>query len=226
MVILLALSVLFTSILWVEEPPQHQQQHSQQSQLLPLANIIPTEATNTAANDTSASSNGNNLTRQKQISSGNDTTTASSTGLRIAYPRGWIANDLGNGTVSIMTPLRTDLMRFTVNVVNLPPSLENITLDKIVDLNLNSSKQQLSNFSLVESNTTTISPENQSARKIVYTNNNKDPNFPLKFKTMQIITIRDGQAYTISYVSEDSQYLRHLSIIERMINSISFEQRQ
>jgi hypothetical protein len=70
--------------------------------------------------------------------------------------------------------------------------------------------------------TTTISSENQSARKIVFTNTNKDPNFPLKFKTMQIFTIKDGQIYTISYVSEDSQYSRYLPTIENMIDSITF----
>jgi eukaryotic-like serine/threonine-protein kinase len=130
---------------------------------------------------------------------------------------------VGNGTVRFSTPLRTDLMRFTVNVVNLPPSLQNMTLDKLVELNLNSLKQQLSNFSLIETNTTTISPENQTAQKIAYTNTNKDPNFPLRFKTMQIFTIKDGQIFTISYVSEESQYLKYLSTIERMIDSITFK---
>jgi hypothetical protein len=125
-------------------------------------------------------------------------------------------NDLGNGTVRFSTPLRTDVMRLTVKVVDLPPSSKNITLNKLVELNLNSSRQLLSNFSLIESNATTLSSENQSAHKIVYTNTNKDPNFPLKFKTMQIFTMKDGQLFTISYVSEDSQYLRYLPTIENM----------
>ena len=170
--------------------------------------------------------NSNSSSIQPQTSN-NDTagTNASqlSPDLQIAYPRGWMANDLGNGTIRFSTPLRTDLMRFTVNVVNLPPSMENMTLDRLVDLNLNITNQQLSNFSLVETNTTTISPENQSAHKIIYTNTNKDPTFPLKFRTMQIFTIKDCQIFTISYVSEDSQYLRFLPTIERMIDSITFK---
>ncbi len=109
-------------------------------------------------------------------------------------------------------------MRFTVNVVNLPSSMENMTLDNIVELNLNTSRQQLSNFSLIESNATTISSENQSAYRIVYTNTN----IPLKFKTMQIFTIKDGQLYTISYVSEASQFSRYLPTIENMIDSVAF----
>lgn len=147
-------------------------------------------------------------------------------GLRISYPSGWRVDDLGNGTVRFSTPLRTDLMRFTVNVVDLPSALKNITLDKLVELNLDSSGQQLSNFSLIESNVTTISSENQSARKILFTNTNKDVNFPLKFKTMQIFTIKDGQIYTISYVSEDSQYSRYLPTIENMIESITFTKKK
>jgi hypothetical protein len=143
-------------------------------------------------------------------------------GIQIAYPDEWLVNDLGNGTVRFSSPLRTDLMRFTVNVVNLPSSMKNMTLDNIVELNLNTSRQQLSNFSLVESNTTTISSENQSAYRIVYTNTNKDPAFPLKFKTMQIFTIKDGQLYTISYVSEASQYGRYLPTIDNMIDSVTF----
>lgn len=45
---------------------------------------------------------------------------------------------------------------------------------------------------------------------LVYANTIKDPYFPLKFKTMQIITIKDGQLYTLSYGSEASQYGRYL----------------
>ena len=155
------------------------------------------------------------------------TTTPSSTssplaGIQIAYPNEWLVNDLGNGTVRFSSPLRTDLMRFTVNVVDLPSSMNNITLDNLVELNLNTSRQQLSNFSLLESNATTISSENQSAYRIIYTNTNKDPNFPLKFKTMQVFAIKDGQLYTLSYVSEDSQYGRYLPTIENMIDSITF----
>ena len=143
-------------------------------------------------------------------------------GIQIAYPNEWLVNDLGNGTVRFSSPLRTDLMRFTVNVVNLPSSMANMTLDNIVELNLNTSRQLLSNFSLIESNATTISSENQSAYRIVYTNTNKDPSFPLKFKTMQIFTIKDSQLYTISYVSEASQYGRYLPTIENMIDSVAF----
>jgi hypothetical protein len=60
---------------------------------------------------------------------------------------------------------------------------------------------------------------------IVFTSTNKDPNFPLKFRTMQIFTIKDGQIFAISYVSEDSQYMRFLPTIERMIDSITFKKR-
>ena len=69
------------------------------------------------------------------------TTSSPAGGIQIAYPKKWIVNDLGNGTVRFSTPLRTDLMRFTINVVNLPSSLpKNMTLDKIVELNLNQLK--------------------------------------------------------------------------------------
>jgi hypothetical protein len=219
MVIFGAFSLMFLSSLWEGEPPQR----PRQLQLPPLVNILPAEATTMTTSNTNDTGNGNNLTIQEQVSTNDNTTAPSSAGLRIAYPKGWIANDLGNGTVRFSTPLRTDLMRFTVNVVNIPPSLQNMTLDSIVELNLNRLRQQLSNFSLVETNTTTLSPENHTAQKIVYTNTNKDPNFPLGFKTMQIFAIRDGQIVTASYVSEQSQYQRFLPIIERMIDSITFK---
>jgi hypothetical protein len=64
-------------------------------------------------------------------------------GIQIAYPDEWLVNDLGNGTVRFSSPLRTDLMRFTVNVANLPSSMKSMTLDNIVELNLNASRQQL-----------------------------------------------------------------------------------
>jgi hypothetical protein len=197
------------------------------SSLSPLkAAMAQGQGENAPLNAVPTRNDSNSSSIQPQVSD-NETAESNATslspGIQIAYPREWIANDLGNGTVRFSTPLRTDLMRFTVNVVNLPPSLENMTIDKLVELNLNSTKQQLSNFSLVETNTTTISPENQSAHKIVYTNTNKDPTFPLKFRTMQIFTIKDDQIFTISYVSEDSQYMRFLPTIERMIDSITFK---
>ena len=171
-------------------------------------------------------SSDNNINNDANVDNNNNTnaTAASSPalGIQMGYPSEWIVNDLGNGTIRFSSPLRTDLMRLTVNVVNLPASLKNITLDEIVEQNLNRLKQQLSNFSIIESNATTISSENQSAHKIVYTNTNKNPNFPLKFKTMQIFAIKDGQLFTISYVSEDSQYFRYLPTIESMIDSITF----
>jgi eukaryotic-like serine/threonine-protein kinase len=194
--------------------------------LSPLQPVIAQEQISPPTSIPGTTNNSNSSSIQPQVSN-NDTAgtnaTSSSPGIQISYPREWIANDLGNGTVRFSTPLRTDLMRFTVSVANLPPSLENMTIDKLVEINLNRSKQQLSNFSLVESNTTTVSPENQSGHMIVYTNTNKDPNFPLKFKTMQIFTIKDGQLYTLSYVSEDSQYPRYLPTIENMIDSITFK---
>jgi hypothetical protein len=165
-----------------------------------------------SSNDTNATNSDSNATAPS----------SSLTGIQIAYPDEWLVYDLGNGTVRFSSPLRTDLMRFTVNVVNLPSSMENMTLDNIVQLNLDTSKQQLSNFSLLESNATTISSENQSAYRIVYTNTNKDPSFPLKFKTMQVFAIKDGQFYTLSYVSEASQYERYLPTIENMIDSVTF----
>jgi hypothetical protein len=143
-------------------------------------------------------------------------------GIQIAYPNEWLVNDLGNGTVRFSSPLRTDLMRFTVNVFDLLSSMKNMTLDNLVELIINASTKQLSNFSLLESNATTISSENQSAYRIIYTNTNKDPNFPLKFKTMQVFAIEGGQLYILSYVSEDSQYRRYLPTIENMIQSITF----
>jgi serine/threonine-protein kinase len=166
-------------------------------------------------NDTIATDSDNNTT-------GTSPPFSPLSGIQIAYPDEWLVNDLGNGTVRFTSPLRTDLMRFTVNVVNLPSSMANMTLDNIVELNLNTSRQLLSNFSLIESNATTISSENQSAYRIVYTNTNKDPSFPLKFKTMQIFTMKDSQLYTLSYVSEASQYGRYLLTIENMIDSVTF----
>jgi hypothetical protein len=39
---------------------------------------------------------------------------------------------------------------------------------------------------------------------------------------LRIFTIKDGQLYTISYVSEASQYGRYLPTIENMIDSVVF----
>lgn len=206
-IIILSLDITIIHVYGIQEQSP-QLLISQQHQTRELLQIV-------SINDTIATDSDNNTT-------GTSPPLSPLAGIQIAYPDEWLINDLGNGTVRFSSPLRTDLMRFTVNVVNLPTSMANMTLDNIVELNVNTSRQYLSNFSLVESNTTTISSENQSAYRIVYTNTNKDPSFPLKFKTMQVFAIKDGQLYTLSYVSEASQYGRYLPTIENMIDSVTF----
>jgi hypothetical protein len=39
---------------------------------------------------------------------------------------------------------------------------------------------------------------------------------------MQVFTVKDGQLYILSYVSEASQYGRYLPTIENMIDSVAF----
>jgi eukaryotic-like serine/threonine-protein kinase len=91
---------------------------------------------------------------------------------------------------------------------------QNISLDEVVDANINNLKQSLIDFELIELNATTISGNNP-AYKVVYTNREEED----EHKTMQVLSIKEDKAYLLTYIAEKRKYLDYLPIIERMINS-------
>ena len=93
----------------------------------------------------------------------------------------------------------------------------NSTLEELTDRNLELAKS-LPDFNVTEFNRTSIL-SGIPAYKIVYTF--ADPGSPLLplFKSMNLWTIKEGKAYTISYSASESEFSNHLETIQSMIDS-------
>ena len=112
---------------------------------------------------------------------------------------------------------------YTQNLSSLPiEQQQNITLDSLTRIGINAAKQNLNNLQFLDLETANVTlglGQNNQAHKVIYSNTNKNATFPLQFVTMQTYTIKDGKIYGISYVSEASQFFRHLPAVQRMIDS-------
>jgi hypothetical protein len=97
-----------------------------------------------------------------------------------------------------------------------------MTLNALTRMGINTAKANLNNFHLIDLETANVTlglGQNNEAHKIIYSNTNTNTTFPLQFVTLQTYTIEDGKIYGISYVSEASQFFRHLPAVQRMIDS-------
>jgi hypothetical protein len=159
-----------------------------------------------------------------------------SLGINLQYPSNWRVDertytnnntiDSNASTIKLTSPSKKDLMVvsvYTKNLSSLPiEQQQNITLDSLTRTGINAAKQNLNNLQFLDLETANVtlglSQDNQ-AHKIIYSNTNKNASLPLQFVTMQTYTIKDGKIYGISYVSEASQFFRHLPAVQRMVDS-------
>jgi hypothetical protein len=158
-----------------------------------------------------------------------------SLGINLQYPSNWqvqgrtgIDNNNNNTASSIKfsSPSKKDLMVvsvYTQNLSSLPVERQqNITLDSLTRTGISAAKENLNNLQFLDLETTNVTlglGQNNPAHKVIYSNTNKNASFPLQFVTMQTYTIKDGKIYGISYVSEASQFFRHLPAVQRMVDS-------
>jgi hypothetical protein len=158
----------------------------------------------------------------------------SSLGINLQYPSVWKVEERTNidndnnttNSIKFSSPSKKDLMVvsvYTQNLSSLPiEQQQNITLDSLTRTGINAAKQNLNNLQFLDLETANVTlglGQNNPAHKIIYSNTNKNASFPLQFVTMQTYTIKDGKIYGISYVSEASQFFRHLPAVQRMIDS-------
>lgn len=147
-------------------------------------------------------------------------------GISIQYSSDWLLQERTNtSSIKFSSPAKADLMVVSVYVQNLssfPAQQQNMTLDSLTRMSVNAAKENLNNFQLLDLETANVTlglGQNDQAHKIIYLNTNKNASLPLQFVTMQTYTIKDGKIYGISYVSEASQFFRHLPAVQRMIDS-------
>ena len=221
---ILIVSIFFCSALIGTVQPSYQQEEQEQafSKQYFLVSALMDQSQPASASIVPASTN-NVSTYQN-----------SSLGINLQYPSNWKVEERTNiseinaaSSVKFSSPSKRDLMvvsLYTQNLSSFPvEQQQNMTLSMLTRMGINAVKDNVNNFQVLYleiANVTLGLDQNNQAHKIIYSNTNTNTTFPLQFVTMQTYTIKDGKIYGISYVSEASQFFRHLPAVQRMIDSV------
>jgi hypothetical protein len=127
-------------------------------------------------------------------------------GIRSEYPADWGRLDLSfllNNSADIdFYPLDdtsgSKHIRIQVETI---PSAQNMAFEQYSNARINSTEGQI-----LESNSTTLA--GLPAREIVFTN--------MDLKTMQVWTVEDYRAYTISYIAPEEDFQNDLDVAKRL----------
>jgi len=138
-------------------------------------------------------------------------------GIRIDYPSGWAEeeSDIEDVVIVFLSPFESafDVFRENVYITVKDFSAQPITLDEYTEESIDELRQLISNFTLEESTTATLA--GNPAHRLVYTG--KIEQYDLKW--MQVHTIKDDIAYTITYTAEEDFYSAYVDIVQEMVDS-------
>jgi eukaryotic-like serine/threonine-protein kinase len=147
--------------------------------------------------------------------------------IRIQYPAVWqkgesnqtSQDDVINTIVAFRAPKDrisdTIAENIIIGVENLPPE-ENISLAAYSTLQIADLTQFSTDFDLEQS--TPIVLADSPAQKIVFSETVQQ----IPIKTMQVWTIKDNEAYIITFAGEAAKYSDYLPTIQKMIDSFEF----
>jgi hypothetical protein len=141
-------------------------------------------------------------------------------GIRIQYPSSWLKEESHNQSSN-------DIVKFSSTARTAPASLaitggkpapQSIPLQLYINASIDVLKHSFDNFSLVESNATTLA--GFPAYKIVYTG--IIPSSGLELKFMQILTIKDSKNFVITFGTLPTDFSTYVPTIQKMIDSFAF----
>jgi S1-C subfamily serine protease len=146
-------------------------------------------------------------------------------GIRIQYPANWTKDEQDidpiDGVTNIVAFISPLTSRFDDYSETLAISMErltdqNMTLKEYAASVITDYNKTLTDFNLIESNTTTTLGGNNPAYGLIYTDREGDINY----KTIEIGTIIGNRVYYIEYIAEEKKYSDYLPTIQMMINSL------
>lgn len=148
--------------------------------------------------------------------------TYNNSGIEITYPStGWevqepIGNSWSNSTVIVnfIKPVNNNVLNVVIE--RLPD--KGITVDDYVDNGLSYLKNSSTiSFNIMEMKNTTLA--GNPAKKIVFTITNGTNNY----KIMEVATIKEDNAYIITYLANEDRYLSDIKQVQNMIDSFKIE---
>jgi hypothetical protein len=140
-------------------------------------------------------------------------------GIQIKYPKSWSCRTTENPftqTVLLLTPQPKDLIddeqvRLVVQVYTLP---ELRSLEQFTQEHINIQEQRLAGFHLIRRNETTFI--NQKGQRLEYEGENDN-----EINTyIEIFSLKDSNAYIITYLAEKSHFLRHKRAVEEIVKTL------
>ncbi len=153
---------------------------------------------------------------------------------KLEYPSDWKIFELDASALSNLKgfvsfePLKSE-QEFQADIVEETPvvsiiaeqlKFKNITINEFARLQSDNIRYLFSDFDFKLENKTAITIGNNTAVKIVYTFVDPYSHGSLKIRNgMEIWTIRADTVYTISYLGEKDQYFKHLSAVQKIIDS-------
>ena len=148
-------------------------------------------------------------------------------GIKILYPAGWQKTEQLSANrfwVNFMSPFNSNNASafpatVSVSVEVLNQNISNDATTQYVTAVLTSAKRSLPDFQIIESNPKS-SISGNSAYKIVYTFLSQDPAVQAHFQSMNIWTVKDKKAYSVSYTELKPLYATYLPTVQKMIDSL------
>lgn len=142
-------------------------------------------------------------------------------GISIEHPEKWMINEPGTDVIVVfLSQLESPWDTFQENVNIMVRELAGpMTLEEYTDVALALLRQDLPDFTLIESSDFTLST--LPARKVVYTT--KIEQIPLQ--VMQVWTIKDDTVYTVTYTAAASQYFLYRDIVDKMVASFEIAEK-
>jgi eukaryotic-like serine/threonine-protein kinase len=147
-------------------------------------------------------------------------------GIKIRYPADWQKNEQLSANrfwVNFMSPFNNNNASafpatVTVSVEGLNQNISANATSQYVSGLLDSVKRSLPDFQIIESNPNS-SIAGGSAYKTTYTFLSQDPAVQAHFQSMNIWTLKDKKAYSISYTELKPLYTAYLPTVQKMIDS-------
>ncbi len=144
-------------------------------------------------------------------------------GMKIVYPSDWKKEEYYDANVRTIVQFSSPATpRVYIEVFELPAS--NITLDEYSKQTIDGLKSFMArervNFDIIESSDVTLA--GYPAHQIVYTQPGFDPNNSseqFREKGLNIWTLKNGNAYAITYVAAESEFAHFSAIAQKMLDS-------
>ena len=143
-------------------------------------------------------------------------------GIKIIYPYNWEKEEILSFNIVVLfrqALKENSNSRSPVLII----SIENLTsynmvsLDQFVAKQISNLTQSPSNYKIIESIPTTLGRDGNAAHKIVYGGISVFDKRTIN--GLEVCIIKDDKAYVITSFTEANEYSKHISTIERMIDS-------